>query len=157
MINYKGYTGVLQLDEEEGVLRGRVVDTRDIITFQGKTFEEAKAAFRDSVDDYLEFCAELGRPPEKPFSGNISLRIKPEDHRALSVIAQSQGTSVNEVIARQVAKLARQPKGHSSLRPAPLAKSASTAGAASEKSKGKAARTSKEKSAKAKGAKAVSR
>jgi predicted HicB family RNase H-like nuclease len=30
----------------------------DVITFEGVTFAEARQAFRDSIDDYLAFCAE---------------------------------------------------------------------------------------------------
>ena len=44
MMNHKGYIGVLRVDQEAGVLRGKVVNTRDTITFQGKTVEEATRA-----------------------------------------------------------------------------------------------------------------
>jgi predicted HicB family RNase H-like nuclease len=108
MMNYKGYLGILRVDEEEKILRGRVVNTRDMITFQGGTVEEAAQAFRDSVDDYLQFCAELGRAPEKPFSGTFLVRVKPELHRTLSAIAQARGTSVNQLVNRQLSKLARR-------------------------------------------------
>jgi predicted HicB family RNase H-like nuclease len=67
--NHRGYIGALHADHNAGVLRGKVVNTRDTITFQGKTVAEATQAFRDSVDDYLEFCKSLGEHPEKPFSG----------------------------------------------------------------------------------------
>ena len=56
---YKGFVGAPRIDVEENVIRGKVVNTRDTITFYGKTADEAAQAFRDSVDDYLEFCAEL--------------------------------------------------------------------------------------------------
>jgi len=58
MLKYKGYTGYVKFDDEAGVFHGEVLDLRDVITFQGKTVEEIKKAFRDSVDDYLEFCEE---------------------------------------------------------------------------------------------------
>ncbi len=53
-MNYQGYLGLARVDTDAGVIRGRVINTRDMITFQGKTVAEAEAAFRDSVDDYLE-------------------------------------------------------------------------------------------------------
>ncbi len=74
-MSYKGYIGDLRVDLDAGVLRGKVINTRDTITFQGKTVEEARRAFRDSVDDYLEFCAATGDPPEKPFSGRFVVRV----------------------------------------------------------------------------------
>lgn len=66
VFEYKGYTGVPELDLEAGILFGRVIGLRDGITFQGETVPEAIQAFRDSVDDYLEFCAQRGEKPEKP-------------------------------------------------------------------------------------------
>jgi predicted HicB family RNase H-like nuclease len=56
---YKSFVGAPWIDVEENVIRGKIVNTRDTTTFFGKTVDEAAQAFRDSVDDYLEFCAEL--------------------------------------------------------------------------------------------------
>ena len=52
---YRGYLGSFRIEVEAGVLRGKVVNMRDTITFQGRTVPEVVAAFHDSVDDYLEF------------------------------------------------------------------------------------------------------
>jgi predicted HicB family RNase H-like nuclease len=56
MLKYKGYTGHVEYDDKAGLFHGEVLDTRDVITFQGRSVEEIEQAFRDSVDDYLEFC-----------------------------------------------------------------------------------------------------
>ena len=60
MLNYKSYTGSIETSVEDGVLHGSVLDIKDVITFEGTTIEELKQAFQDSVDDYLEFCQEMG-------------------------------------------------------------------------------------------------
>ncbi|MFN8787475.1 MAG: type II toxin-antitoxin system HicB family antitoxin, partial [Pseudanabaena sp.] len=60
MITYKGYTGKIEVDIESAILHGRILDITDVITFRGKTIEEATQDFKDGVDDYLEFCAERG-------------------------------------------------------------------------------------------------
>jgi predicted HicB family RNase H-like nuclease len=120
MMNYKGYLGLLHVDEKEGILRGKVINTRDTITFQGKTFEEAMQAFHDSVDDYLEFCEELGRPPEKPFTGKFVVRVRPELHRAINAIAQAKGTSVNRLVLMELTKLVRR-TGTPTRTPPPVA------------------------------------
>ena len=69
MIEYKGYCGKVEFDDEAGIFQGDVINTRDVITFQGESVSELQQAFRDSIDDYLEFCQERGESPEKPFSG----------------------------------------------------------------------------------------
>jgi len=95
MLEHKGYIGCVELDDEAGVFHGEVINTRDVITFQGTSVEELEAAFRESVDDYLEFCAERGEQPDKPFSGKFLLRTTPTIHRKLFVAAKLAGKSLN--------------------------------------------------------------
>ena len=106
MIKHKGYAGEFAVDLEAGVIRGRVIGTRDVITFQGDTVAAARAAFVESVEDYLAFCAERGETPEKPYSGKILLRISPELHRGLAIEAERAGVSFNALVAT---KLGAQP------------------------------------------------
>lgn len=64
MLEYKGYQGVVEFDCEADVFFGEVVGLRDVITFEGRSVEELERSFRDSVDEYLKFCHELGRSPD---------------------------------------------------------------------------------------------
>lgn len=95
VVTYKGYTGTVDIDFEAGILFGRVTDLTDVITFQGTTVSEARQAFHDSIDDYLDYCKELGREPERPFSGRLLFRTTPEHHRNISVAATLDGKSIN--------------------------------------------------------------
>lgn len=60
MLQHKGYTGRVEFDDEASLFHGEVISLRDVVTFQGTSVEELEEAFRDSVDDYLEFCKEGG-------------------------------------------------------------------------------------------------
>jgi predicted HicB family RNase H-like nuclease len=97
-MKYKGYTGLVELEEGSDVLFGRVIGLRDLITFQGESVAEVTQAFHDSVDDYLEFCAERGQSPEKPYSGQFVLRLPPALHRELANAAERAATSLNTLI-----------------------------------------------------------
>jgi predicted HicB family RNase H-like nuclease len=66
MMIYKGYVGRITYDDDDGILYGEVTNTDAIITFVGTTVDEIRQAFRNSVDLYLEFCAEQGDAPEQP-------------------------------------------------------------------------------------------
>lgn len=104
MFQYKGYLGQIEIDEEAGLLHGHVINTKDVITFQGESVEETKQAFYDSVDEYLEFCADHGQEPDKPFSGQFMTRISPDLHRAASAQAAAEKMSLNawvESLVRQ--------------------------------------------------------
>ena len=67
LFSYKGYTGEILIDGEVDVLAGRVLNIRDVVTFEGDTVAEVNQAFRDSVDDYLDFCRELGLKSKQSF------------------------------------------------------------------------------------------
>lgn len=99
MLSYKGYTGHVEYDDEAGIFHGEVLDTRDVITFQGTTVDEIEAAFRESVEDYLEFCRERGEEPNKPFSGKLVLRMSPELHHKVFIKAVKAGKSLNKWIS----------------------------------------------------------
>lgn len=95
MMEYRGYVAKVECDDGAGVFHGEVLNLRDVITFEGKTVAELRKAFRDSVDDYLEFCAERKEAPEKPFSGKFVLRVDPSLHRAIAAKAGLESKSLN--------------------------------------------------------------
>ena len=98
MLEHKGYTGNAEFDDEAGLFHGEVLDTRDVITYQGTSVEELELAFRESVEDYLAFCQERGEEPDKPFSGRLMLRLPPDLHRRIYVEARREGKSLNQWI-----------------------------------------------------------
>jgi predicted HicB family RNase H-like nuclease len=97
-MTHKGYEGIAKFDEEAGMFTGEVINTRDVITFQGKSVAELKRAFEESVEDYLEFCASRGEEPDKPFSGMFTVRMSPEMHRHVALEAQRKGKSLNAYV-----------------------------------------------------------
>jgi predicted HicB family RNase H-like nuclease len=105
MLKYKGYTGHAEFDDDAGLFHGEVLDLRDVITFQGTSVEELEKEFRNSVDDYLEFCEERSEEPDRPFSGRLMLRLPPNVHRDVYVRARQEGKSLNQWIAEKLEKV----------------------------------------------------
>lgn len=106
MMKYKGYYGIVQYDDEAKIFHGEVTNTRTVITFQGTTVDEIEKEFKDSVDDYLDWCKERGKEPEKPFSGKFVLRISPELHGQLNLKAKMSNVSLNAYIVDILQKAA---------------------------------------------------
>ena len=98
MLKYKGYTGHVEYDDEAQLFHGEILDTRDVITFQGRSVEEIEQSFRDSIDDYLDFCSVRNENPDKPYSGKLMLRMSPELHHRIDVKAAKSGKSLNKWI-----------------------------------------------------------
>jgi predicted HicB family RNase H-like nuclease len=53
MMKYKGYVGISEVDEDSGLIFGEVVGLRDVVTYQGRTADEARKSFTESIDLYL--------------------------------------------------------------------------------------------------------
>jgi len=95
MMEYKGSFAKVVFDDEADIFHGDVMNLRDVITFEGETVHELRMAFHNSVEDYLEFCAERGEEPEKPYSGKFLVRVEPELHKTLVIKARKNGKSLN--------------------------------------------------------------
>ena len=105
---YKGYAAKIEYSAEDGCLIGHILGIQDIVGFHGDSVSEIQQAFEDSVETYLECCAEIGKEPQKPFSGKIMLRVPPDIHAKLAAKAQTSGTSINKLVLeslRQVPNL----------------------------------------------------
>jgi len=102
MMEYKGYIGKAEFDDEAGVFCGEVIGLRDVVTFRGSSVKELQKSFRESIDDYLAFCRRMNKAPDVPASGRLILRIPPELHSRVAVVAKSEGRSLNTWVADAV-------------------------------------------------------
>lgn len=103
MMEYKGYTaGPIDFDPDENTFSGIVAGLKDVIHFEGSTARELARAFRESIDSYLDLCAETGQTPDRPFNGKILVRTEPELHRKAVLRAASEGVSLSQWISRQI-------------------------------------------------------
>ena len=107
MMEYKGYFAKVEFDDEANVFHGEVINLRDVITFEGETVAELRTAFNESVEDYLEFCAERNEEPEKPYSGKFLVRVEPEFHKTLVIQARKNGKSLNSWIHDALLKVVK--------------------------------------------------
>jgi len=99
-MEYKGYLGIVEYDSDAKIFHGDIINTRDVITFQGSTVHEIETAFRESIDDYLSWCKEEGVEPEKPYSGKFNLRLSPELHKEVAVTAKRMKVSINSFVEK---------------------------------------------------------
>lgn len=96
------YIARIGLDAEEDTFHGEVLNLRDVITFQGRSVAELRRAFSASVADYLAFCRENGREPERPFSGKFMVRVDPGLHREAVALAAQRNASLNAIVATAI-------------------------------------------------------
>jgi predicted HicB family RNase H-like nuclease len=58
---------------------------------------------RRAVDHYLSACEAQGVTPDRPFSGKMMIRTRPELHRAVALAAARERRSMNDWIERRLA------------------------------------------------------
>ena len=95
-MKYKGYVAHIEYDDEDHIFVGRLAYITDIVSFHGATVDELKTAFHESVEHYLEVSERTGIPAQKPYSGNLMLRVPPKTHAAVASAAAASGKSINK-------------------------------------------------------------
>ncbi|CAM3870702.1 type II toxin-antitoxin system HicB family antitoxin [Roseateles saccharophilus] len=103
---YRGYIGSIDVDLEAKYLHGKVLYVLDLVTFTSPGVDGLQTAFEEAVDDYLAMCAQLGKEPDRPFSGAFQVRMTSDQHRALALEASAKGMTLNEL---SVVKLCSTP------------------------------------------------
>ncbi|MCP4073269.1 MAG: type II toxin-antitoxin system HicB family antitoxin [Hyphomicrobiales bacterium] len=93
-LSYNGYKARIEFDETDSILIGHIVGINDVIGFHADSVAELKRAFQESVDDYIETCAKIGKDPDKAYSGKLMLRISPQVHANSALAAKLSGKSL---------------------------------------------------------------
>ena len=95
-MKYKDYSAHIEYSEEDKCLVGHIAGITDIVGFHADTVLELQEAFEEAVDDYLETCGKLNKPPQKPYSGNLRLQIPPDIHVAIARAAEASGKDLDQ-------------------------------------------------------------
>ncbi len=98
IIQYKGYIGTVEFSEEDGLLFGKVLGIRALLSYEGDTVQSLIEDFHAVIDDYLALCEEEGTTPEKSYKGSFNIRIAPDLHRKAAIYAIVHQVSLNHVV-----------------------------------------------------------
>ncbi|MFA6015091.1 MAG: type II toxin-antitoxin system HicB family antitoxin [Gallionellaceae bacterium] len=90
------------IEHKGGLFIGHIAGIRDVIGFHGESVAELRAAFKEAVGDYLATCKKLGKEPNKPYSGKLHLRLKPELHARAAMLAETRGKSLNTWLVESI-------------------------------------------------------
>jgi predicted HicB family RNase H-like nuclease len=95
-MGYKGYAARIEFDAEDEIFAGRIAGIRDVVGFHVDNVADLKDAFHVAVDDYLDACAKIAKDPQKPYSGNLMLRVDADVHAKVALAAELSGKSLNQ-------------------------------------------------------------
>ncbi len=102
VLEYKGYLAKIEYSVEDRVLFGKIEGIRDLVNFESESAAEIEKEFQNAVDDYLEFCSMVGKKPDKAYKGTFNVRITPELHKEISLLAIKNGDSLNQAVEKAI-------------------------------------------------------
>lgn len=102
LLRYKGYTARPEYSAEDRIFYGKILGISDLVDFYSDNAGELENEFHKAVDDYIDFCEEIGKKPQKEYSGLFNVRISPELHREISLRAQAEGVTLNKAVEQAI-------------------------------------------------------
>ena len=109
ILEYKGYYTKIEYSSEDKVLHGKIEGIGDLVTFQSPDATKIVEEFNNAVDDYLEFCEEVEKEPDKSYKGSFNIRINPDLHRKLAIKAFMNNESLNQTVEKAIQKYLEPP------------------------------------------------
>ncbi|MBQ6319781.1 MAG: type II toxin-antitoxin system HicB family antitoxin [Lachnospiraceae bacterium] len=102
LMEYNGYHARIEYDQEDEIFVGHVLGINDSLNFHGESVKALTSSMRDCIDNYLEYCSQIGKEPEREFKGSFNVRIKPEQHKKVALHAASEGITINQFVSRAI-------------------------------------------------------
>ena len=97
-MKYKDYIGSVEFSEEDGIFFGKVMVIRELICYEGEDVVSLLSSFHQAIDEYLAWCEESGRLPERAYKGSFNVRIGQDLHRKIAMYAVEKEISLNGLV-----------------------------------------------------------
>ena len=103
-LEYKGYHARIVFNAESHTLRGVIEGINDYVDFESDSIQAIENEFHNAVDDYLLFCEQIKKSPEKEYKGSFNVRISPELHRRIAQKAFRNKTTLNAEVEKAISE-----------------------------------------------------
>jgi predicted HicB family RNase H-like nuclease len=105
LMTIDGYQAKVEYDPDLDMFRGEILGLNGGADFYGCTPDELRHEFRQSLAVFLDVCREKGIEPRRNYSGKFNLRIPPDLHERLAIMAQAEGKSLNVLVQEALAEV----------------------------------------------------
>lgn len=102
MLLHKGFIGKVDYDDRSETLIGEVVNSSDLLEFDGATAKEIQQNFVKCIDDYLVINKESGEQSATSFVGQYSLSLSNTVLEKAMRKAKREGSSIETWLNRWV-------------------------------------------------------
>lgn len=101
-MKHGNYIAKITYDPDEDSFYGYVVNIPSHIDFYGRTPDQLREEFANSVKVYNDACEEQGVEPDKGYSGKFNLRLDPALHASAATNAAVEGLSLNSWVIEAI-------------------------------------------------------
>ena len=63
LMEYNGYHAKVEFDSEDQIFIGYVLGINDSLNFHGKSAKELTQSMHDCIDNYIDYCKQVGKEP----------------------------------------------------------------------------------------------
>ena len=103
ILKYNDFIATVKYSDEDEAFIGRIEGINSVVSFEGQSVEELKAAFREAVESYLDFCKRKGiTEPQKSYTGVFNIRIDADLHRRAAIAAKIHGSTLNSFVKKSI-------------------------------------------------------
>ncbi len=102
ILKYKNYYTKIEFVADSKTLFGKIEGIQDLVTFESDDIKCIEEEFHKAVDEYLEFCEEVGKIPDRTYNGSFNVRIDSSLHREISLYALRNGISLNQAVEQSI-------------------------------------------------------
>ena len=102
VLKYKNFIATVHYSDQDEAFVGKVEGINSVIVFEGQTVAELKQAFKESIEDYLDFCNRKGLAPQKSLTGSFNIRLTSDLHYRAVLAAKTMGTTLNGFVKKAV-------------------------------------------------------
>ena len=99
-LEHCGWVGSVEFSQEDGVLHGKLLNTRDLISYEGETVAELIRNFQETVEDYIDFCLQHGKPVLPQNTTNVAVKL--EIYRQVADNAHRDGLSFEDYLEASI-------------------------------------------------------
>lgn len=119
-IEYKDYWANIEYSAHDKVLYGKIEGIEDLVTFESESAADIEKEFHSAVDDYLTFCEEVGKSPDKAYKGCFNVRIDPQLHKSLANYAIKHNESLNNCVEQAIKGFLNKKSSDISIKISPI-------------------------------------
>ncbi len=102
ILKYNDFMASVHYSAEDEIFYGKIMGLDDSLTFEGKSVTALQKSFKETVEDYLVICKEIGKDPHKSYKGSFNVRIDPDLHKKAAVTSLELGISLNQLVEESI-------------------------------------------------------